>query len=57
MNPEFLRAFARRCRDLMMQARSAAAREQLRLWAEEFDRRAEIFERERSSCPGSNREH
>jgi hypothetical protein len=45
MNAEFFRAFARRCRELMMRARSTAAREQLRVWAEEFDLRADAMER------------
>ena len=40
MEAEFLRRFARRMRELMLRARTEAAREQLRIWAEEFDERA-----------------
>ena len=37
---------ARRCRELMLAAWSADLREQLRLWAEEFDQQAEPLERQ-----------
>ena len=37
MDQSYLRNFARRCRDLMRRAHSEAARDQLSLWAEEFD--------------------
>ena len=45
MNPDFFRRFAQQCRDLIARARSEPAREQLRLWAEEFDARADAVER------------
>jgi hypothetical protein len=45
MNADFFRRFAQQCRDLIARARSEPAREQLRLWAEEFDARAEAAER------------
>jgi hypothetical protein len=41
MDPAFFRDFAQRCRVLMQGARSDAARQQFRLWADELDRRAE----------------
>ena len=40
------REFARRCRELMLAAWSADLREQLRLWAEEFDQQADALERQ-----------
>jgi hypothetical protein len=46
MQPDFLRRMARQCRDLIPRTRTEAAREQLRLWIEEFERRAETLERE-----------
>ena len=45
MNPDFFRRFAQQCRDLIARARSEPAREQLRIWAEEFDARADALER------------
>jgi hypothetical protein len=51
MEAEFLRRFARRMRELMLRARTEAAREQLRLWAEEFDERAALVDMQ----PGDNR--
>jgi hypothetical protein len=51
MESEFLRRFARRMRELMIRARTEAAREQLRIWAEEFDERAAAVDME----PGDNR--
>ena len=51
MEAEFLRRFARRMRELMLRARTEAAREQLRLWAEEFDKRAAAVDMQ----PGDNR--
>ena len=44
MDSEFLLRFARRMRDLMLRARTEAAREQLRIWAEEFEARAAALE-------------
>ena len=44
MNAEFFRRFAQQCRDLIARARSAPAKEQLRIWAEEFDARANALE-------------
>jgi hypothetical protein len=46
MNPEFFRRFAQQCRDLIVRARSAPAKEQLRIWAEEFEARANALERD-----------
>ena len=46
MNAEFFRRFAQQCRDLIARARSAPAKEQLRIWAEEFDARANALERD-----------
>ena len=51
MEAEFLRRFARRMRELMLRARTEAAREQLRIWAEEFDERAAAVDMQ----PGDNR--
>ena len=45
MNADFFRRFAQQCRDLIARARSEPAKEQLRLWAEEFDARADAVER------------
>jgi hypothetical protein len=44
MDQAYFRAFAERCRDLMQRARSEAARDQLYLWAEEFEARADARE-------------
>jgi len=51
METEFLRRFARQMRELMLRARTEAAREQLRIWAEEFDERAGAVDTQ----PGDNR--
>jgi hypothetical protein len=51
MEAEFLRRFARQMRELMLRARTEAAREQLRIWAEEFDERAAAVDIQ----PGDNR--
>jgi hypothetical protein len=51
MEAEFLRRFARQMRELMLRARTEAAREQLRIWAEEFDERAGAVDTQ----PGDNR--
>jgi hypothetical protein len=51
MEAEFFRRFARRMRELMLRARTEAAREQLRIWAEEFDERAAVVDMQ----PGDNR--
>jgi hypothetical protein len=47
------REFARRCRELMLAAWSADLREQLRLWAEEFDQQADALERQLAARKGS----
>jgi hypothetical protein len=49
MNAEYFRRFAYQCRELLDRARSDAAREQLRLWAEEFEAQAALLEGQRSS--------
>jgi hypothetical protein len=59
MEAEFLRRFARRMRDLMLRARTEAAREQLRLWAEEFEHRAAALDSdsgngEAKACDGQS---
>ena len=48
MNADFFRRFAQQCRDLIARARSEPAKEQLRIWAEEFDARANALEQ--ASC-------
>jgi len=45
MNPDFFGALPNNAGDLIARARSEPAREQLRLWAEEFDARAAAVER------------
>lgn len=40
MDHAYFRRFAGRCRDLALLARNVAAKEQLYLWAEEFEARA-----------------
>ena len=44
MNPEYFRKFARQCRELIRRARSDTAREQLSLWADEFEAEAHLIE-------------
>ena len=46
MDSQFLLRFARRMRELMLRARTEPAREQLRIWAEEFEARAAAVETE-----------
>jgi hypothetical protein len=46
MNPTSLLYFAQRCRELMRTARTNLAKEQLRVWAEEFEQQAAILARE-----------
>ena len=46
MDAVVLRRFAQRMRDLMLRARTEAAREQLRMWAEEFEARADALDAE-----------
>ena len=41
-----LRRFSRQCRELMLRARSEIAREQLSLWANEFEEQAQRVELE-----------
>ena len=40
MDSDYFLGFARRCRDLASSTRNLAAKEQLCLWAEEFEARA-----------------
>ena len=54
MAPAYLRDFARRCRELMLDARTDVAKRQLALWGEEFERRAESLERELTRQVGEN---
>jgi hypothetical protein len=42
MNPASLRDLAQRCRELMRAAQTNVAKEQLRVWAEEFEEQAAI---------------
>ncbi len=44
MDQEYFRRFARRCRELMLRTTSEGVREQLRLWATEFEARAEALQ-------------
>jgi len=46
MEAVFLRRLARRMRDLRQRARTEPAREQLRVWAEEFEARADALEQQ-----------
>jgi len=46
MEAVFLRRFARRMRDLRQRARTEPARERLRVWAEEFEARADALEQQ-----------
>ena len=46
MKPASLRDFAQRCRGLMPTAQTNVAREQLRVWAEEFEEQAATIARE-----------
>jgi hypothetical protein len=46
MNPASLRDFAQRCRELMHTARTNVVKEQLRVWADEFEEEAMILARE-----------
>src|SRR5205814_10121010 len=52
MDSEFLLRFARRMRELMLRARTEPAREQLRIWAEEFEARAAAVETEQQGSHG-----
>jgi hypothetical protein len=52
MEAEFLRRFAWRMRELMLRARTEAAREQLRIWADEFEGRATALD----TKAGNNRD-
>jgi hypothetical protein len=55
MESEFLLRFARRMRDLMLRARTEPAREQLRIWAEEFEARAAALETQEHGSDGNAR--
>ena len=52
MDPEFFRRFAQRVRALSARVRTDAAKEQLRLWAEEFEAHAASLETQQ---PGNDR--
>jgi hypothetical protein len=49
MQSGFFRQMAQQCRDMMRRAEAEDARQQLQLWAEEFDARAEAAETEENS--------
>ena len=53
VNPEIFRRLAARYRRLMFLVRTDAARDQLRIWAEEFEQKADELEKEsrRERCP------
>ena len=53
VNPEIFRRLAARFRRLMFLVRTDAARDQLRIWAEEFEQKADELEKEsrRERCP------
>ena len=53
VNPEIFRRLAARYRRLMFLVRTEAAREQLRIWAEEFEQKADELEKKflRERCP------
>src|SRR5438132_122034 len=55
MDQAYFRAFAERCRELMRRARSEAARDQLYLWAEEFEARADAREESGEGRPAAER--
>ncbi len=44
MDQEYFRRFAQRCRELMLRTANERAREQLCLWAAEFEARAAAWE-------------
>jgi hypothetical protein len=44
MDQEYFRRFARRCRELMLRTANERAKEQLCLWAAEFEARAAAWE-------------
>jgi hypothetical protein len=46
MTAEFFRRIAQQCRMLMARAQTNAVREQLRIWAEEFEAQSEAVEPE-----------
>ena len=48
MDLDFLLGFAQRMREMMRRAHTEVAREQLRVWAEEFEERASKIERQRN---------
>jgi hypothetical protein len=45
MDADFFRRFARQCRELIARARTEPTKEQLQMWAAEFDARADALER------------
>ena len=54
MNREFLRRLAERVREMIPLARTDVAKEQLRVWAEEFDAAAELEEAQQQVAALSN---
>src|SRR3954447_19928870 len=54
VNPEVFRRLSARCRRLMLLVRTETARQQLRIWAEEFDQKADELEKQprRERCSG-----
>ena len=54
MNREFLLRLAERVREMIPLARSDIAKEQLRVWAEEFDAAAELEEAQQQVAALSN---
>lgn len=46
MSADIFHRLAQQCRDLMLRARTEAAREQLRIWLEEFEAQAAAVEAE-----------
>jgi len=54
MEAVFLRRFAQRMRDLRQRARTESARVQLRIWAEEFEARADALDAEEQGGKNGN---
>lgn len=54
MDQEYFRHFARRCRELMLRTANERAKEQLSLWAAEFEARAAAREGGGNAAGGGN---
>lgn len=54
MDQEYFRRFARRCRELMLRTANERVREQLCLWAAEFEARAAAWENGDSATRAGN---